>query len=184
MVIIIQNADLPLKCMYTNTISIQIKLNELEALLTPHEVDVCSISETWLQSTNTGIPGYVAYRKDRPDSNRGGGVCIFVQSTLSSHEITIPGIHSNSEKVWYSINLGIETHLLVYLPVLLPSSDTECLDINRYLIHITSLPHSGILICGDFNYPGPTPVPPSPNIPPFKLLTLQIPSVNVGLFNG
>ena len=94
--------------MYTNATSILMKLNELEALLTLHEIDVCSISETWLQSTNiAGIPGFVPYRKDCPDSDQGGG--IFVHSTLSSHELIIPGIHSTSEQVWFSINLGIKT---------------------------------------------------------------------------
>lgn len=64
-----------------NTRSTKKTLDEFSAQLTTSGVDVSVITESWLHSyINSAyitIPGYVLYRKDRPN-REGGGVCAFV----------------------------------------------------------------------------------------------------------
>ena len=69
-----------------NARSIKKKLDEFSAQLTTSGMDVRVITESWLHSyidsAYISIPGYVLYRRDRPD-REGGGVCAFVTTGIS-----------------------------------------------------------------------------------------------------
>ena len=125
-------------------------------------VDVGVITESWLHSyidsAYISDPGYVLYRRDRPD-REGGGVCAFVTTGIPCKRRTDLE-HPVFECIWLwlrlhrlpgplsSINCGI-----VYFPEALAHENSdrvsyliETLDSVRY-----AHPDCGVIICGDFS---------------------------------
>ena len=61
--------------------------------LTEWECDILMLSETWLQSSSVidsflDIPSFNVFRKDRPEGGRGGGLLVYVKSSLKAHRRT------------------------------------------------------------------------------------------------
>lgn len=63
----------------SNTRSMVNKLDEINATIVNNKSDVAVITESWLSTNITDdlimIPGFRSVRKDRPDNQRGGGLC-------------------------------------------------------------------------------------------------------------
>ena len=62
------------------------KLEEISETVTNNLCDIAVITESWLSSRVTdeliSIQGYKSRRRDRPDDQRGGGLCTFINSRL------------------------------------------------------------------------------------------------------
>jgi hypothetical protein len=98
-----------INCLYTNATSLVSKLTTLEYTLHLNNIDVAIITETWPQVTHLAdIAGYKLYRKDR--GSHGGGVCIYVKSTLTSYQLISPSINIEySEQIWCVIKINSYT---------------------------------------------------------------------------
>ena len=110
------------------------KMDEMIASISTNLYDVVVITETWLNSRITDklirIPGYVSCRRDRPNDQRGGGLCTYINSTLAFVEL----IHLNEPEIesqWFLIRMerlprGINSIILgtIYHP---PQSDDHVL---------------------------------------------------------
>lgn len=79
--------DKHLRIAYWNAQSVSLKINELISFLNSHNIDICLISETWLNRTCLSIQNFRVYQKDRPcpsshRSHSGGGVAIAIRDTI------------------------------------------------------------------------------------------------------
>ena len=67
------------------------KLDEISATVVNNKCDIAVITESWLSSNITNdlirIPGYTSVRKDRPEDQRGGGLCTYIKDSLDSMEL-------------------------------------------------------------------------------------------------
>ena len=84
------------------------KIDEIFASISTNLYDVVVITETWLNSRITNelirIPGYVSCRRDRPNDQRGGGLCTYINSRLTFVEL----IHLNEPEIesqWFLIRM-------------------------------------------------------------------------------
>jgi len=155
-----QKDELILKCYYTNATSIVQKLDIIETHLYLYDIDILFVTETWLQTHQLAdIPNYNLYRLDRNIPSRqssGGGVCIYVKSTIHSYIPEIIQPHNYSEQVWCVIKYGMETIICgcIYRPPgARPNKNEACAEICQAISYYSSLSYTGILICGDFNFP-------------------------------
>ena len=77
-----------LNIFYTNTRSLNNKMEELEAKVDSEEYDIVAVSETWFKEESnwrTGLEGYKVYWCDRKE-RIGGGVAIWVKDSIASRE--------------------------------------------------------------------------------------------------
>jgi hypothetical protein len=64
---------------------------ELEDFLIQHGVDICILSETFLNPGQTfRLANYVSHRTDRPTA--GGGTAILVRRGIVHHPVPVPGL--------------------------------------------------------------------------------------------
>ena len=61
--------------------------------LTEWECDILMLSETWLHSSLVidsflDIPSFNVFRNDRAEGGRGGGLLVYVKSSLKAHRRT------------------------------------------------------------------------------------------------
>ena len=80
-----------LKCLYTNTLSMIKKQDELEVLVSSLSWDVIGISETWWNESHdwsAGMEGYGLFRRDR-QGRRGGGVALYVRERFDCTALTV-----------------------------------------------------------------------------------------------
>ncbi len=70
---------------HLNVRSLLPKVAELQCILSTCDIDVLSLSETFLTDNIAdeclSVPGYKLYRNDR-DSRHGGGVAVYVKDTI------------------------------------------------------------------------------------------------------
>ena len=115
------------------------KFDEVSASISTELYDVAVITETWLNSRVTDelirIPGYVSCRRDRPNNQRGGGLCTYFNSQLNFTELTDLS-EPEIESQWFLIRMerlprGINSILLgtVYHP---PQSDDHVLRMHIF----------------------------------------------------
>lgn len=148
---------------HLNVRSLKKKIPEVEALIHKHNLDVLTLSETWLssqiQDTIVALQDYNLYRHDRvarPAQSRGGRVATYILSHL----------HTNFEKYDYLnfSNLAIESQVLltskanhkaniivnIYRP---PAGDKDVFEshIVHILQSIVSERYADLYILGDFN---------------------------------
>ena len=80
------------KILFSNVRSMVNKLDKVSASISTELYDVAVITETWLNSRVTDelirIPGYVSCQRDRPNNQRGGGLCTYFNSHLNFTELT------------------------------------------------------------------------------------------------
>ncbi|KAI8494998.1 hypothetical protein Bbelb_269840 [Branchiostoma belcheri] len=139
------------------------KLEEYESFLSDHSVDIGVVAESWF-SPNIPEPclfieGYTLFSKCRT-SRRGGGVAVYVKSSIPSGllpDITVP---SELECVWVTarpkrLPRGVSEVVVgaVYNP---PSSPHQDLLLD-HLVSVTDdirtrNPEAGIILLGDFNH--------------------------------
>jgi hypothetical protein len=64
---------------------------ELEHFLSQHDVDICLLSETFLNAGQAfRLANYVCHRTDRPTA--GGGTAILVRLGIVHHSVPVPGL--------------------------------------------------------------------------------------------
>ena len=64
---------------------------EMEHFLSQHGVDICLLSETFLNHEQTfRLANYVCHRTDRPTA--GGGTAILVHRGIVHHSVPVPGL--------------------------------------------------------------------------------------------
>src|SRR6476469_515245 len=133
------------------------KTAELQQLLTQENIDILTIQETKLNSTNKTpqFPHYSAIRKDRT-SKSGGGLLTNVKDNITFTDAPPPPTTSTNLIETQAIKINISTnHMLTisinYIPPRNPSTNTQSEDdaITDLLIHLTDTPNS--VITGDFN---------------------------------
>ncbi|XP_065679099.1 uncharacterized protein LOC101234374 [Hydra vulgaris] len=128
---------------------------EFLASIETYNPKIIFVAETWWhESSITNIENYMLFRKDRV-SSRGGGVAIYVDTSLKPNEVSEIVLLDSPEQIWCEISYGSEHILLgcIYRPhTLVPLENIEAsiIKANELLSKI----YSGLLICGDFNLPG------------------------------
>ena len=72
------------KICFSNVRPMVKKINKIIASISTNLYDAVAITETWLNLRITDelirIPGYVSCRRDRPNDQRGGGLCTYNQN--------------------------------------------------------------------------------------------------------
>ena len=91
-----------LKCFYINARSLVSKFDQLEAWVHDLKPDIIGITESWTTSqvldSELALPGYDLFRQDRPVSREGGGVLLYVKSSL--HAVQFSLCAKFPEHVW------------------------------------------------------------------------------------
>ena len=139
--------------MYTNANSLKNKLSELRLRIDEGKPDVIGITEVWTKDEIV-LQGYhPAYRYDREEDQKGGGVMLFVKSDLEV--LDCPELSSpNIESVWCYVKLSSKEKLLVGVCYRPPASSVEYNEgLNLLLKQTPSTRTKHILVMGDFNYP-------------------------------
>jgi len=100
----------PLHSVYVLNAAALTKRNAVQLLtadLQNYNIDVAFISETHFKAKHSdsviAVPGYTVYRRDRVGC-KGGGVAIYVRSTLQSNIWTYAADNSTYELLWVQIN--------------------------------------------------------------------------------
>ena len=147
------------KLLHTITInarSLLPKINDLRALAFTFTPSVIFITETWLDSSISGLDislnNYISYRSDR-EKGIGGGVLLYIHETLKSHHISMPTFDS-IEIVCAIIRLTNNLKMLVgtiYRPPKFDSSTDIVL--HNLFITLSNYPSHFKFISGDFNLP-------------------------------
>ena len=134
-------------------------MDELRERTLVNDFHVIAITETWAREDvidcELNIDGYVLYRKDRQSEERckGGGVAVFVKTTLKSK----PLIKLNDSKFQDSVWCQIETNqskLIVGVcyrsTASSPENNAELLKLIEQATKVSL--GTQIMILGDFNY--------------------------------
>jgi hypothetical protein len=137
-------------------------MNSLKAVIDIERPDVVFITETWFNKNSVvNIPGYSIYQKDRISKKRGGGVCIYVKSSCISCEFLQENLELNDpvvETVWCTIRFEKENILIgcIYRPPNMIGEANSQLNgcFEKLSLMIQESKCTGLLIVGDFNYPG------------------------------
>jgi hypothetical protein len=67
---------------------------ELDHFLSQHGVDICILSETFLNAGQAfRLANYVCHRTDRPTAGGGGGTAILVRRGIVQHSVPVPGLN-------------------------------------------------------------------------------------------
>ena len=76
-----------LRCLYLNARSIISKFYLFEAWISNIRPDIIGVTESWtsgdILDSELSLDGYDLFRKDRPVARAGGGVLLYVKSSLS-----------------------------------------------------------------------------------------------------
>ena len=100
-----------LSVFYANSRSVINKVDMLRSIACVEKLDIIGITETWLDTAGkhflpeVEIEGYNLFHKDR-EGRRGGGVALYVKSTINSYVNTTIKTDSNTESLWIDIIMG------------------------------------------------------------------------------
>ena len=141
------------------------KANDLHYFLNTNLYSVVCVTESWLNdSVNDSILTdgtiYSVFRHDRCNSDsRGGGVCIFYNSTLIISEVSVPASFTHVEICVADLKLSSHDQpLRIFTCYRPPSSSNRHPNDLAYIKDLCDciellLPKTGtILICGDMNF--------------------------------
>ena len=145
----------------SNTRSMVNKLDEINATIVNNKSDVAVITESWLSTNITDdlimIPGFRSVRKDRPDNQRGGGICTYIKETLDFIELNYLS-DPVFETQWFLLKpnrfpRGINS--IIMATVYHPPQNND-LELKKYLFQsldsaLAKFPNAVIVILGDFN---------------------------------
>ena len=121
-----------------------------------HQLDILAIGETWLRDAIDprliDINGFTLIRSDRSTGSRGGGVALYVNSSLSISRIDLgappPGTLVDIVAVSLSLTHKRVAVICIYRPPRAPISDLHY--VESLLSHITC--NADEIVCmGDFN---------------------------------
>ena len=154
------NSISSIKCFYTNAHSLRNKKDELISYTINENLDIICITEAWVNEELYGdsfqeyeIEGYSLYLYQRR-GKKGGGVALYVKSNIQSVLMTDFKTNHDIESVWVDILMFNKSYRIgaFYRP---PGQSQE-LD-SEIVKEIETACHSkekGIVIMGDFNFPG------------------------------
>lgn len=131
------------------------------------DIDIMSLSETWLTNSDTSslisIPGYSLARQDRASLNTqghtkaGGGLAIYAKSHLDIDYESLKHLNTNNcdmESQWLIINRGPNTKNIYICNVYRPPSgniDKGISTISHAIDTLTDLHKYELVILGDLN---------------------------------
>ena len=144
------------------------KFDELLAEIKRNNPDIIFLTETWLKldinDAIITIPGYTLFREDRKvlkddgKTRRGGGVCIYIKSTIQGHSVACTRAENQLKNVSELDSVWVEFKILslklllgcVYRP---PSCSAT--DNTKFCEELGRVGTNGVtkIIFGDFNYP-------------------------------
>lgn len=140
-----------LKIVFWNCRSIRNKIIEFNDFLSVNNVDICCLSETWLNESQTFYhPNYECIRKDRIGQS-GGGVAILVKKSIKFSNI--PCISTQViENVGIAIDIAENIELKIY-SVYFPGGQNNSNYRNSFKSDLRKMLNTGqnYLFCGDFN---------------------------------
>ena len=139
-------------CIHLNARSLCPKISELKIIASEIKPSIFGISESWLDDSVTDceieIPGFSVIRNDR--NRDGGGVCIYVKSSLAFNQRT--DLHDPKlEAIWVEILLPMSKPIII--GTCYRSQIQSEADFIEKMDHIlTKLPNdSDVIILGDTN---------------------------------
>ena len=89
-----------LTCLYTNANNLNNKINELQGKIDELKPDIVGITEVWMKEKFI-VQGYhPAFRHDREDRKKGGGVLLLVKNCHTVVECTDLDSDKFEESVW------------------------------------------------------------------------------------
>lgn len=136
-----------LKSIRNNTI------DQVRSLLEGQSIDVFAVSETWLNSevsdAEVSIDGYTLYRKDR--GSRGGGVAIYIKSSISHNLCVELTNDSDIEAVWLLVKLAHRKPFKVCCVYRPPSAGEDYFE-HMLLNFEAAMADHEVVIMGDLNY--------------------------------
>ena len=138
---------------HLNIRSILSKSEQIQHLLLDSNLDFLCLSETWLNQNAPlaalNVPGYNIYRKDREGSKKGGGVVVYIKSTLECHKIQWSNC-TTLECLGLNISLSPQMSFVLVVIYRPPSADNGFYENFEKLLKESNL-NKEILIMGDFN---------------------------------
>lgn len=143
-----------LKIAHLNIRSLKHKIDQLRILLHDNALDVLAISESHLtddvHKSQIEIDNYDVYRRDR--GSAGGGVVVYVKSSIPHEHCPSLNPHPSLEALWVKIIHAHTKPLLlccVYRP---PSATVDYYD--TMIDHFTdvTIDENDFIILGDFNF--------------------------------
>ena len=147
-----------LDCLYLNARSIIGKFDQLESWVASIEPDIIGITESWtnnsIRDSELQLAGYDLFRRDRPVDRAGGGVLLYVRSTLNAVEFS--PCANLPEQVWCQIRDKQNCKFLVGVCYRTPSDDIFENDgghvLVRDLLNELGRLRCHFLLMGDLNY--------------------------------
>ena len=144
-------------CFYVNARNLANKFEQLEAWIYALNHDIIGVTESWACSqvldSELSLQGYDIFRQDREVDHAGGGILLYVRSTLNAVKFT-PKTHY-PEQVWcclldsrqYQIHVGI-----CYRTPTVNIYGTGNHYLLRDLINEAGSSKKHFILMGDFNY--------------------------------
>ena len=129
----------------------------LENVLVPNwKSEILCLTETWLQphstmNTHLALPNYTMYRRDRPNSQHGGGLVVYTLSDLCT--VRRPDLeHSNIECIAIQITLSRNMKHFIFACYRPPNESPDVFfgTLSR-LLDAASQESSYLTLLGDFN---------------------------------
>ena len=145
---------------YFNARSILPKLDELSAICSLYSPHIVAVVETWLShdilDSELVLPGYYLFRLDR--NRRGGGVCVYVSTSLVAMPVHLPDSNPSLELLVLNLQFSGSVFNLAtfYRP---PSSSHDFVQLLSVLASLPSLSAHDLILVGDFNVDFSTPSP-------------------------
>jgi len=146
-----------LKCFYTNARSIVNKFEQFETYVHDLNPDIIGITESWTAShifdSELTIDGYDLFRQDRPVDRDGGGVLLYVRSTLHAVQCNLSS--KFPEQVWCYV-LDSKGHHC-YIGVCYRSPSVNIYGSGNHallqdIINELGATRKHFVLMGDFNY--------------------------------
>ena len=130
------------------------KLEQVQLLLKETQINVLAVSETQFSNivsdTELTIPDYSFVREDRSGwKNHWGGVLIYYQSNIPSHEIELSFDTGITKTIWLDINFKAEKLFRGCIFIVLPMKKSLWKILNQS--STKSITEKNILILGDLN---------------------------------
>lgn len=141
----------------TNVRSTLNKIDDIYLTLSSGKFQIFAASETWLNDSildaQISFPNYTPFRCDR-QGRTGGGVCVWVQSTLNVQQCEPTNRPAMVEAVWLSFPSSKILFTCIYIPPQISSSDRKI--VEDYIQSstdalLTRFPDFSLILSGDLN---------------------------------
>lgn len=146
-----------LKCFYINARSIVNKIDQFEVWIHELNPDIIGITESWAGShildSELAIEGYDLFRKDRSVDRMGGGVLLYVRSTLCPVQCELQSAFPEQVCCYISDSNGYRFYIGVcYRSPTVNVYGNGNHELLRDIINELSASKRHFVMMGDFNY--------------------------------